>query len=469
MNVVVIGTGYVGLNTAVMLSYLHHNVIGIDVDENKVNILNKGIPTISENGLNKLLPFCRENRNLRFSIDYRDVKLADVIFITVGTPSNKDGSCNLSYIYSVVDRLIESFNECNCNEKEIKDRVIVIKSTVPIGVNKEVEHKIKENVKIKEIRDKLYFASNPEFLREGSALYDSFYPDRIVIGSENDRSFSIMERLYKDLINREFNVGEFIDCNRNSREIRDKDKVEVVKTDILSAEMIKYASNCFLAMKISYANEISNLARKLGANMIDISRGMGLDKRISPYFLNHGLGWGGSCFPKDSLALVSIARENEVPLKLVQSSVDVNNHRIQDLIEIIKNSDRENLESLENKRICLFGITFKPNTDDVRNSVPVELARELIKRKASVVINDPCGLQNARSIYKNEGFEFEDDVYKAVENADILIISTEWRDYYNLDYEKISNVMRNKVIFDARNMLYNKRNEIEKYFKYLHF
>lgn len=456
MNVVVIGTGYVGLNTAVALAYLNHSVIGIDVSPSKVESLNKGIPTISEEGLPELLASLSGSPNLSFTTSYRPISSADVVFITVGTPSNPDGSANLSYIYSVVDSIVKElmFNKLN------HPLTIVIKSTVPIGVNSAIESIIRNSLPYS--NSNIHFCSNPEFLREGTALLDTFYPDRIIIGSNDQVSFSTLKTLYSDLITRSFDHPSSLPSLPEDP----ISEVPVLCTDPLSSEMIKYASNCFLALKISYANEISNLARSLGANMKDISKGMGFDHRIAPYFLNHGLGWGGSCFPKDSLALLSIAKEYNISLPITQASVDVNNSRIPTLISILLSK----LHTLYGKKITLFGITFKPKTDDVRNSLPIDLAKELVRRGAIVTLTDPVGLPNARSIYSNKGFLFNDDPYLSTKNADALIISTDWQLYKDLNYKQVTSNMKNKIIFDARNALYSRKEElIENDIEYLSF
>ena len=454
MNVVVIGTGYVGLNTAVALAYLNHSVIGIDVSPSKVESLNKGIPTISEEGLPELLASLSGSPNLSFTTSYEPISSADVVFITVGTPSNPDGSANLSYLYSAVDSIVAQLNSKHIT----KDLTIVIKSTVPIGVNSAIESRIKNDVFHSSL---IHFCSNPEFLREGTAILDTFYPDRIILGSNDEHSFSTLKTLYYDLINHSFNHPDSLPSVKY-----DPTPVPVLCTDPLSSEMIKYASNCFLALKISYANEISNLARALGANMKDISKGMGFDHRIAPYFLNHGLGWGGSCFPKDSLALLSIAKEYDLSLPITQASVDVNNSRIPTLISILLSK----LHTLYGKKITLFGITFKPKTDDVRNSLPIDLAKELVRRGAIVTLTDPVGLPNARSVYSDEGFIFNDDPYISTKNADALIISTDWQLYKDLDYKQVTSNMKNKIIFDARNALYSRKEElIENDIEYLSF
>lgn len=443
MNVVVIGTGYVGLNTAVALAYLNHSVIGIDVDPNKVESLNSGIPTISEQGLPELLASLSGSPNLFFTTSYEPISSADVVFITVGTPSNPDGSANLSYLYSAVNSIVTQLNSKHIT----KDLTIVIKSTVPIGVNSAIESTIRDSLPFSS--SYIHFCSNPEFLREGTALLDTFYPDRIVLGSNDEYSFSTLKTLYSSLITRSFNHP----FSLPSLPEDPISEVPVLCTDPLSSEMIKYASNCFLALKISYANEISNLARALGANMRDISKGMGLDHRIAPYFLNHGLGWGGSCFPKDSLALLSIAKEYSISLPVTQASVDINNSRISTLISILLSK----LHTLYGKRITLFGITFKPDTDDVRNSLPIDLAKELVRRGAIATLTDPVGIPNAKSIYSDEGFIFENDPVIASKNSDALIISTDWSIYRDLNYIHITSLMRNKIIFDARNLLYTEK------------
>lgn len=440
MKVSVIGTGYVGLNTAVALAYCGHKVIGIDVDTNKVEKLNNGIPVISEEGLPELLNKLSGSDNLSFTNKYDVIVESDVVFITVGTPSNKDGSANLSYIFSVVNSIIEVLNSNELNH----DLTIVVKSTVPFGVNEQIQRIIRDAVSCS-TNSHLLFASNPEFLREGTALYDTFYPDRIIIGS-CDKSSEVLTEMYKPILNREFVRPSFI-----SEKSVSKSLPQLLITDQVSAEMIKYASNCFLALKISYTNEIEKLAEKVGANIKDISKGMGMDKRIAPYFLNSGLGWGGSCFPKDTLAIMAIAKEYNMEMPIVRSAVEVNNSQINRVIQKTMNE----LHTLHGKKIAVFGITFKPNTDDVRNSLAVELCYKLKSLGAAIYITDPCGLENAKEIYSDSGFNFIESPYDAAKDADAVIIATDWNDYKSIDYAKIKESMKLPVMIDTRNILFN--------------
>lgn len=444
MKVAVIGTGYVGLNTAVALAYCGHNVIGIDVDETKIEKLNNGIPVISEEGLPELLKELIVGNNLSFTNKYNVIADRDVVFVTVGTPSNKDGSANLSYIFAVVNSIIDELNKL----KEINHNItVVIKSTVPFGVNEQIQRMIRDKVNNKSISDHLLFASNPEFLREGTALYDTFYPDRIIIGS-NDRAKEVLSEMYKPILNREFKELKFIEKSKVPEKLP-----ELLQTDQVSAEMIKYASNCFLALKVSYANEIEKLAEKIGANMKDISKGMGMDKRIAPYFLNSGLGWGGSCFPKDTLAMMAIAKEYNMEMPIIKAAVDVNNNQIDRVIQKVMNE----LFTLHGKKIAVFGITFKPNTDDVRNSLSVDLCYRLKSLGADIYMTDPCGLDNAEEIYKDSGFNFISSPYDAAKDADAVIIATDWNEYKYLDYEKVKEVMRSPIMIDTRNILFNSK------------
>lgn len=442
MNVVVIGTGYVGLNTAVALAHCGHSVIGIDVDQSKVDSLNSGIPTISEQGLPELLSNLSGSPNLSFTTSYDCISSADVVFVTVGTPSNPDGSANLSYIYSVVDSIIKVLSHSNLSY----DLSIVIKSTVPFGVNSKIERLIRDSLP-SSVNDCLCFASNPEFLREGTALFDAFYPDRIVIGT-TDNSEHILSTLYEPILSRTFPKLSFVDESKIPTSLP-----KLLITDQISAEMIKYSSNCFLALKISFANEIAGLANLLGANIKDITKGMGMDKRIAPYFLNSGLGWGGSCFPKDTLALISIAKDYNYDLPITQASLTVNNNQITKLISSIQSK----LHTLHGKRIAIFGITFKPNTDDVRNSLSIPLATKLSKLGATVVLTDPQGLENAKSIYKDSPFIFVNTPEEAAKEADAIIISTDWKEYKDLNWHRIACLMRSedsRFLFDGRKVLF---------------
>ncbi|MBQ4360096.1 MAG: UDP-glucose/GDP-mannose dehydrogenase family protein [Proteobacteria bacterium] len=435
MHVVTIGTGYVGINTAAALAYIGHSVWGVDVDAHKIALLKGRKAPISEAGLDDLLSLPLD---LRFTTALSEcIQEADVIFIAVGTPSLPNGEANLAYVMSAAEDIGQTLRPGH-------DVTIVVKSTVPVGVNEMLERKIRDLVKENGGNvDYLHFASNPEFLREGTALFDTFYPDRFVIGTRDDVAFNTLHSLFEPIIAQKFEMPAFIEAPAKRPE------TQCLRTDQISAEMIKYASNVFLALKISYANEIAGLVEKLGGNMADISRGMGMDKRIAPYFLQSGLGWGGSCFPKDSLALLSMAKDYDYEMPIVQAAVDVNERQKARLVQKVLSK----LHTLSGKRIALFGLTFKPRTDDVRNSPAVDIARELMRRGAIVVAHDPEGLALARVIYKDDGFIFCDEPEKSADGADALIIATEWPFYRTVDWARIHNLMRAPILFDARNLL----------------
>lgn len=438
MKVVTIGTGYVGMNTAAALAYVGHSVCGVDIDSAKVEMLRNHKSPISEAGLDDLLAL--DTLDLTFTTNLVEcIQEADVVFIAVGTPSLPNGEANLEYVENAARDISETLLPTH-------DVTIVVKSTVPVGVNAMFERQIRSNI-AKRGGDVslLHFASNPEFLREGCALSDTFYPDRFIFGTEDDVAYDMLRTLFDPFIAQSFEPPAFVEMPSP------RPKTQCLRTNPVSSEMIKYASNVFLALKISYANEIGGLCEKIGANMVDVSRGMGMDKRIAPYFLQSGLGWGGSCFPKDSLALLSMSKEYDYDMPIVQAAYDVNERQKSRLVQKILGE----LHLLRGKRIAVYGLTFKPRTDDVRNSPAVDVAKELVRRGASVVAHDPEGLSLARRIYRDCGFVFCEDPLEAAREADAIVITTDWACYQTLDWAKIRDVMRTPVLFDARNMLRN--------------
>ena len=443
MKVVTIGTGYVGINTAAALAWIGHDVCGVDVDARKIDMLRQHKAPISEAGLDELLS---QNMALSFTTNLSEcINDADVVFIAVGTPSLPNGEANLAYVMSAADDIANALTPSH-------DVTIVVKSTVPVGVNGMLERQIRNKVADRGCNCSfLHFASNPEFLREGCALMDTFYPDRFVIGTKDDKAFDMLRSLFAPIIEQSFKTPAFVDMPNP------RPNPQCLHTDQVSAELIKYASNVFLALKISYANEISGLCEKLGGNMADVSKGMGMDKRIAPYFLQAGLGWGGSCFPKDSLALLSIAKDYGFSMPIVQAAWDVNEAQKKRLVQKIL----EKLHLLAGKRIAILGLTFKPKTDDVRNSPAVDVARELVRRGAIVQVHDPEGLDLARNIYKDDGFIFCDDPVMAAKNAEAIVIATEWAVYKTIDWNAIRNVMISPYLFDARNLLRNNMDILE--------
>ncbi|MEK4867679.1 UDP-glucose/GDP-mannose dehydrogenase family protein [Bacillus sp. FSL E2-8895] len=411
MNIAIFGTGYVGLVTGVCLSDIGHRVTCIDIDESKVAKMKEGISPIYEPGLDELMSKNIKENRLLFTTDCRQgVEKADIIYIAVGTPQRADGSANLKYIEQVALDIAYNLT---------KDTIVVIKSTVPVGTNDHVKNIIQQNLKADV---KISMVSNPEFLREGSAIQDSFYGDRIVIGTDDAETANIMEE-----VNRPFNVPVF-------------------KTSIKSSEMIKYAANAFLATKISFINEIANICEKLGADVEHVANGMGLDKRIGTQFLKAGIGYGGSCFPKDTHALIQIAGNVEHDFDLLKSVITVNNNQQASLVEKVKDI----LGDIKGKQIAMLGLAFKPNTDDMREAASIVIASDLVELGAKVVAYDPIAIENARKILPNE-VQYVSSVEEAVTNADVTLIVTEWDDIKAFPIEKYIELMKKPIIFDGRN------------------
>ncbi len=411
MNIAIFGTGYVGLVTGVCLSDIGHRVTCIDIDENKVARMKQGISPIYEPGLDELMGKNIEEKRLLFTTDCRSgIDGADVIYIAVGTPQKQNGSADLQYIEQVALDIAHNLT---------KDVIVVVKSTVPVGTNDYVKNLIQQNLKADM---KINMVSNPEFLREGSAIHDSFYGDRIVIGTDDAETADIMEE-----VNRAFNVPVF-------------------KTSIKSSEMIKYAANAFLATKISFINEIANICEKLGADVEHVANGMGLDKRIGTQFLKAGIGYGGSCFPKDTHALIQIAGNVEHDFDLLKSVITVNNNQQASLVEKVKNV----LGDMEGKQVAMLGLAFKPNTDDMREAASIVIANDLVKMGAKVVAYDPIATENAKKILPNE-VRYVSSVEGAVETADVALIVTEWDDIKEFPIERYIELMKQPIIFDGRN------------------
>ncbi|GAB6462958.1 MULTISPECIES: UDP-glucose/GDP-mannose dehydrogenase family protein [Bacillus] len=411
MNIAVIGTGYVGLVTGVCLSEINHNVICVDTDIEKIKRMRKGISPIYEPGLDELMQKNIEKGTLHFTNNHQEAfKDVDVIFIAVGTPQLPNGSANLQYVEDVAKAI---------GTYVTNDTVVVTKSTVPVGTNKAIEKLILDNLKNNVV---IKIASNPEFLREGSAIYDTFHGDRIVIGVEDNETADILIEMYKPL------------------------NMSVFKTDIHSSEMIKYASNAFLATKISFINEISNICEKLGANVEDVAQGMGLDNRIGTSFLRAGIGYGGSCFPKDTHALVQIAGGVEYDFKLLKSVIEVNNNQHIGIINKVK----ERIGSLVNKRIAILGLAFKPNTDDMRESPAIMITQVLDKLGAKIFAYDPIAMENAKPLLPGN-VKYTETCEEALTKADLAIIITDWDEFKSIDLSKLEGVMDNPLIFDGRN------------------
>lgn len=410
-NIAVIGTGYVGLVTGVCLSTIGHYVTCIDIDQEKINKLSNGIPIIFEPSLEQLMEKSMKEGRLKFTADYETgLKDIDIIYIAVGTPQKDNGTVDLQYIEEVSRQIALHLTG---------DTIVVTKSTVPVGTNDYIKNLI-NRVKQKDFHVEI--VSNPEFLREGSAVEDTFNSDRIVIGAENEQARLAVEEIYKP-----FNLPIF-------------------HTDIRSAEMLKYAANAFLATKISFINEIASICEKVGANIEDVAKGIGQDSRIGPHFLQAGIGYGGSCFPKDTKALCHLAGSINHPFHLLKSVIDVNQK--QQLLLVNKAISR--FGSLKNKRCTILGLAFKPNTDDIRESASIVIVNELIKNGAKVVAYDPIAMNNAKKVLPN-AVHFAKNMEEALKGAEIVFILTEWREFLEFPLEDFVNLMENPIIFDGRN------------------
>ncbi|MEI5891477.1 UDP-glucose/GDP-mannose dehydrogenase family protein [Bacillus luti] len=421
MRIAVVGTGYVGLVTGVALSHIGHTVTCIDIDEKKVESMRKGISPIYEPGLEELMLKNIEEHKLTFTSDHCEgFSNAEVIYIAVGTPEREDGSANLSYIEQVAKDIAKNIKN---------DIVIVTKSTVPVGTNHYIKQLVMENI-TKDI--KIEVVSNPEFLREGSSVHDTFNGDRIVIGADNEAAANVIEE-----INKPFGIPAY-------------------KTDIRSAEMIKYASNAFLATKISFINEISNICEKTGANIEDVAYGMGLDQRIGSMFLKAGIGYGGSCFPKDTKALTKIASNVDLDFTLLKAVVEVNNKQQHKLVKAAQSK----LGTLRDKQIAVLGLAFKPNTDDMREAASTVIIKELLGEGAKITAYDPVAVDNAKKLLPGT-IKFTTNIQEALKDAEIAFIVTEWQQVKELDLALFSRLMKQPVVFDGRNCFDLK--EVEKY------
>ncbi|MGR3766043.1 UDP-glucose dehydrogenase family protein [Rossellomorea sp. NS-SX7] len=411
MNIAVVGTGYVGLVTGTCLSEIGHHVTCIDIDEEKVNRLRRGISPIYEPGLDELMKKNSGAGRLFFTTNHSEAfQKAEVIYIAVGTPEKEDGSANLSFVEQVAIDIATN----------IQSNVIVVtKSTVPVGTN----HWIKETIQKNLVHPvQIDIVSNPEFLREGSAIYDSFNGDRIIVGADNPKAADVIEE-----INKPYGIPVF-------------------KTDIRSAEMIKYAANAFLATKISFINEISNICERVEANVEDVAVGMGMDNRIGSQFLNAGIGYGGSCFPKDTKALVQIAGNVEYDFELLKGVIEVNKKQQ----SILLNKLQERFESLEGKKIAVLGLAFKPNTDDMREAASIPMTNHLVSMGAQVVAYDPVAMNHAKK-FINSKVNFASSINEALQDADAALILTEWSEFKDLNIETFKGNMKRPIIFDGRN------------------
>lgn len=441
MRVAIIGTGYVGLTTGVALAYLGHQVVGLDVDARKVEMLRQGKIPIYEPWLAELTELARHN--LTFTTTYAEaIPGADVVFIAVGTPSLPDGNPDLRYVRSAAQSVGEHLGDGYT--------VVVNKSTVPIGSGNWVETIVRDAFEAchgQKPSGRFVVASNPEFLREGSALFDTLYPDRVVVGTRESQALEVLYNLYKPILEQTFPAPRFLPRPEGLA------AVPLITADQASAELIKYAANAFLALKISFVNEIAQLAERVGADVTQIAKGIGLDQRIGPRFLQAGLGWGGSCFGKDTAALVATAGEYGLAMPIVQAARDVNalqRHRVIDKL-------LGELKILKGRTIGLLGLAFKPNTDDLRDAPALDIAQRLVERGARVRVHDPVAMARAQAECSHLEVQFCDSVEALASGADALVLVTEWAQYRDLPWESLVSQMANPLVMDGRNHLDRER------------
>ncbi|BCC14777.1 TPA: UDP-glucose/GDP-mannose dehydrogenase family protein [Bacillus cereus] len=433
-KIAVVGTGYVGLVSGAILSDFGHTVTCVDVDQNKIESLKNGVIPIYEPGLETVVQKNHYYKRLNFTTNIKEaVENNDVIFIAVGTPPADDGSADLQYVLAVAESIAKYMNGY---------KVIVDKSTVPVGTGQIVKSTVQEALDNRGVQYDFDVVSNPEFLREGSAVRDFTHPDRVVIGAESERALELMKDVYRVLY---LNETPF------------------VETNIETAEMIKYAANAFLAMKITFINEVANVCEKVGADVQKVAKAMGQDGRISPKFLHAGPGYGGSCFPKDTKALARIAHEHGETISLIEATVEANEKQKLKMVDKIVNA----MGDVEGKTFAILGITFKPNTDDMRDAPALVILPELAKRGAKFKVYDPEGLKEGA--WRLEGIKDSitwcETAYEAIASTSATVILTEWNEFRNLDFDKLREIDGSEYFFDLRN-IYNKKAMIEKGFKY---
>ncbi len=446
MEICVIGAGYVGLVTSAALAYFGNQVTTVESNSLKLKELKQGKVPFFEPHLEKLVHKGLTSNLLKFTENLESaVKSAQVIFIAVGTPSGNDGEPDLTQIKAAAKGIGTALDSHH-------HRLVINKSTVPVGSGNWVEMLVNEGMaagclvpartKQSELPS-FSVVSNPEFLREGTAIADTLYPDRVVVGVSDQNAMEIMKSLYHPIIHQTFEPPEFLPRPKEMT------SVPFVVTDVASAELIKYCANAFLAMKISFANEMANLCERLGVDIQQVMHSIGLDKRIGTSFLNAGVGWGGSCFGKDLQALIQVAKEYNCPTKLLEATISVNKQ--QRLWPI--NKLQEELKIIKGRTIGLLGLSFKPNTDDLRDAPSLTLAAQLIKMGARINAYDPVACQACAQLHPELGLVYCKSIEEAATNADALVLVTEWKEFLQVDWIGIHKIMRHRVIIDGRNFL----------------
>lgn len=437
MKVTIIGTGYVGLTTGVCLAYIGHQVTCLDAVEQKISLLKEGKIPIYEPHLKEFL--ADATRNIRFTTQYDEaIPGAEVIFIAVGTPPTENGSPDLRYVRAAAEGVAQFHSGGFV--------VVVNKSTVPIGSGNWVDSILRDSYLKhhgKKADHSFAVASNPEFLREGTALHDSLYPDRVVIGADDSRSLEVLYSLYRPILDQTFAAPTYLPRPE------DFGAVPLISAGLASAELIKYAANAFLALKISYINEIGSIAGKVGADIRQVSKGIGLDARIGTRFLQPGIGWGGSCFGKDTAALISTAAEYGLDMPIVKAAREVNRMQRVRVVEGLLNE----LKILKGRTIGLLGLAFKPHTDDLREAPAIDIARSLIERGCRVKAHDPVAMERFRKEYDSIELELCSTAAETAVDADALVLVTEWPEYRELSWDSLASSMRNPFVLDGRNVL----------------
>ena len=423
MNITIIGTGYVGLVSGACFSEFGFNVTCIDKDKNKIDNLQNGIIPIYEPSLEDLVKKNMIAKRLSFSTSLSNVfKGSDAIFIAVGTPTNPNNNkADLKYVYDVIREIADLINVAD------SPKLIVTKSTVPVGTGKDIENYILNYRSELKIGANFDIASNPEFLREGSAIEDFMRPDRVICGVESEFAKSILQTLYRPL---------------NIRE------TPIIFSKRETAELIKYASNGFLATKITFINEMADICEKVGADVQDVAKGIGLDGRIGSKFLHPGPGFGGSCFPKDTRALVEIGKESGARTSLIEAVIQVNEDRKINMVKKITKA----IDSIDSKTIAILGITFKPNTDDMRESPSLVIVPELVKLAKQINVYDPIGMNNAKKMPEFKGVIWKENTFSCIDKADAVVIITEWNEFRALDLTQIKKSLNDPIIIDLRNI-----------------
>lgn len=434
MKITIIGTGYVGLTTAVVLAYLNHSVTAVDKDNSKLSLLQDGKSPIHEPSIQDLLDeVCH---TIRFTPSVAEAAPdAELIMIAVGTPPKKNGEADTRHVEEAAREVAEV-----CHPD--RHYTLVIKSTVPIGTNRRVAEVVENVFSERKMQGNISMASNPEFLQEGLALQGAFYPDRIVVGANSDDALDALRRLYQPILEQTFDPPTSLPRPASYH------LPPMMTTDPNSAEMIKYAANTFLALKISFINEIAGLCEDVRADVTEVSRGIGLDSRIGHRFLRAGVGWGGSCYPKDTAALLGVAAQTGYEMPITEAARTVNFEQRKRIVEKLQTV----LKTLNGKTIGILGLAFKPNTDDIREAPAFDIIRQLVAEGANVRAHDPIAIPNAQQAMTAIPVEFIEDVHLLAHNTDALVLVTEWEFYHRLELRKLAKQMKTPIFIDGRNI-----------------